>query len=509
MAENETALEKVIRLAGPGFVTRRVVVPRHFRKNPITGKTEDVETYSYQRATRQAAGGGLQAKRALGGSYNKGPSYQNLKDAVRAKPKITSVGNRPPRGYLIKARDRRGNLLTEAQSKVQIEKALKRRSADAHRLYVAEQKRQRKTEAKAAKIKSVGSISSVGRSLAQPRAKRFPVPKPKPPQFDMIPFGPKAEPTKLMTPQSHEAHLARVNALIKNAQQHGLDTSESFTRPVIGNDGKPVQDKNGHVVREYTPERRKLHQQIIDDAIAAAVKRGVPKNRQAVMSGGLGGSGKSTVLGQPQSGVNQSDYITLNPDDMKEELIKRGMAPDVPGLQPGEKAPLIHEESSYLAKLLADAAQEQGFNVLWDIVMSGEGQVAGRLDQLDENGYTTRAVFVSIPVELSVQRALARHNQGASDYLLKGHKGMGGRYVAPEHIRASATDNPAFKSKNEQVFDKLKDQFADWKIFDTSGSGGPKLVSQKGGKAGKAANKVATAVGIETALDKVVRLTRI
>ena len=37
------------------------------------------------------------------------------------------------------------------------------------------------------------------------------------------------------------------------------------------------------------------------------------------MAGGLGGAGKSTVL-EKYAGIDRSKYLTINPDDIKEEM---------------------------------------------------------------------------------------------------------------------------------------------------------------------------------------------
>ena len=72
----------------------------------------------------------------------------------------------------------------------------------------------------------------------------------------------------------------------------------------------------------------------------------------AVVAGGLGGAGKTTVLGDHE-GIDPTKYLTINPDDLKEELAQRGMIPKVDGLSPMEASDLVHEESSYLARQLA------------------------------------------------------------------------------------------------------------------------------------------------------------
>lgn len=259
----------------------------------------------------------------------------------------------------------------------------------------------------------------------------------------------------VMTPQAHARHLDNVKARVDEALQKGMATDVAHK----------VDGPNGEKV--WSPERSAMHKAIVQDLLAEARERGVGRNRRAVMSGGLGGSGKTTTLNSG-SGINPNEFIELNPDAMKEELVKRGMAPDVPGVQPMEGAGLIHEESSDLAMMLAQAAQVEGLDVMWDITMASRGSVQKRLDMLKNDGYSTDAIFVDIPVETSVQRALDRHRRGASDYLAR-NEGLGGRFVDPRHIRANKPDDPRFNSNNRAVFEALKPEFSNWQLYDNSG----------------------------------------
>ena len=98
------------------------------------------------------------------------------------------------------------------------------------------------------------------------------------------------------------------------------------------------------------------------------------------------GAGKTTVLTQ-HANIDLSQFLMINPDDIKEEMARRGMIPEIDGLSPMEASELAHEESSHLAKRLAHRAQADGKNLIWDITMSSEGTTAGRIDDLRKAGY--------------------------------------------------------------------------------------------------------------------------
>jgi hypothetical protein len=167
-------------------------------------------------------------------------------------------------------------------------------------------------------------------------------------------------------------------------------------------------------------------------------------------------------------------------DDIKEVMAQKGMVPEVEGLSPMEAATLIHEESGLIANLLAKRLYREKKNIVWDITMSRRGSVEKRLSEMRREGYTEfRAVFVDIPVETSVERAMARHRRGWDSY--SRGEGFGGRYVPPEIIRANASASAS--SANREVFDQLRSQFDQWEVWDNSQFGkDPKRLasSQKG-----------------------------
>jgi predicted ABC-type ATPase len=192
----------------------------------------------------------------------------------------------------------------------------------------------------------------------------------------------------------------------------------------------------------------------------------VPCERQAIVAGGLPGAGKSTIL-ERYAGIDRSQYLTINPDDIKEEMARRGMVPPVNGLSPMEACDLVHEESSYVARQLALRAQAVGKNIIWDITMSSRASAERRIDELRSAGYVRiEGIFVDIPVEASVDRADSRHREGQDDY--RAGDGMGGRFIPAEMVRAQA--DPEWGSHNRRTFEEIKLHFDRWCRFDNSGS---------------------------------------
>lgn len=229
----------------------------------------------------------------------------------------------------------------------------------------------------------------------------------------------------------------------------------------------------------WTSERDRLHREIADDLYAKAAD--VPNDGKAVMAGGLGGAGKSTVL-RDYAGIDSSQYLTVNPDDVKEELVRRGLVPEVPGaedLSPLERSALVHEESSRIAQMVAQRAYADSKNIIWDITMSSQPSIDSRVSAMREAGYgDISGVFVDIPTETSVDRAMSRYRRGIDDYLQG--KGNGGRYVPPRIIRAQQTAGG--RTVNRDSFDSSRGQFDGWSVYDNSVTGrAPQLVDRSGG----------------------------
>jgi predicted ABC-type ATPase len=239
-----------------------------------------------------------------------------------------------------------------------------------------------------------------------------------------------------------------VRTRVEKAQVDGLATNQQYTV-----DGK------GQI---WTVERATLHDAIINTLLAES--SGVPCDHLAVIAGGLGGAGKSTVLDK-HAGFDESQYLKINPDKIKEELAHRGAVPQIEGLTPMEASGLVHEEASYIAKQLAMRAQADGRNIIWDITMSKRESAEQRIDELRANGYhRIEGVFVDIPIDVSIERAESRHRQDHEKY--RAGEGLGGRLVPEEVTRAQADDT--WGSQNRRAFEEVKQRFDSWVVYDNS-----------------------------------------
>jgi predicted kinase len=256
-----------------------------------------------------------------------------------------------------------------------------------------------------------------------------------------------------------DAHVADVVGLLSEADAAGLATDSRYTTD-------PDRE-------QWTPERDRAQGEVVASRYERSSE--VPCDRMAIIAGGLGGAGKSTVLGK-HAGIDLSQYLTINPDEIKEEMAKRGLIPEVGGLSPMEASHLVHEESSAVAKQLARKAVSDGKNVIWDITMSKPDTTQQRIADLRAAGYSVIGIFVDIPVETSIRRADYRHRAGHEDY--RAGLGLGGRYVPPEVIRGQADDE--WGSKNRKTFEAVRHRFDEWSRYDNSVDGRPPVLAETG-----------------------------
>jgi predicted kinase len=268
-----------------------------------------------------------------------------------------------------------------------------------------------------------------------------------------------------LTDTEHAEHVSGIRELLDKARADGLATESRY-----------IVDPDSET---WSRERRVDHNAIIADIYDAACD--VPCERRAILAGGLPGAGKTTVL-EHHAGVDRSQYLTINPDEIKEEMAKRGMIPDVAGLTPMEASELVHEESSHIAKQLALRAMPDGKNVIWDITMSSRESTEKRINDLQRFGYSrVDAIFVDIPPETSIKRADARHRDDHESY--RGGQGLGGRFVAAEIVGSQA--DPDWGSCNRRTFEQIKPRLDAWAQYDNSVDGrAPRLVDSGGKEEG-------------------------
>jgi hypothetical protein len=292
----------------------------------------------------------------------------------------------------------------------------------------------------------------------------------------------------------------------QDAKGKGVDKMWGVKKTGLSKDGKPVYDfseraeyvdekltewrakgidtqslykgKNG----EYTASRRKKQEQLMEDLWQRQAE-GVPNEGKALMAGGLGGSGKGYTLknklGIGDRGAEDgSNYFTINPDVIKEEMAKRGMIPNLDKrMTPMELSPLAHEEASEMAMKLSKRAYAQKKNVVWDFTMATPGSALDkRLKPMREAGYTdVKGVFVDVTVDKSIRQAKSRWENGLVRF--GEGKGDGGRFLPSGATKENRPEGTKFRSKNRETFEKVKSSLDGYQVFDNEV--GSSLVDRK------------------------------
>lgn len=245
-----------------------------------------------------------------------------------------------------------------------------------------------------------------------------------------------------------------VEDLVNKAYENGLSTDKLH--------GKVKGNKV-----TWSRKRTKLHKRLLEEMYEKY--KNVPSEGKVIMSAGLPGAGKTTVL-RNNMNIDMNNYATISSDDFKELLAEKGHAPKVDGLTSMELSPLLHTESSYLADKLLTMLSKESKNVIYDFTCKNEDTSLARINTLVENDYKEKdiqLVFVNIPLSIAHERAENRYYVG-----LNGNLETGGRHLPPRIINESkAPEGSLADSNNALVVAKLSRDLniATPRIFDNSG----------------------------------------
>lgn len=260
-----------------------------------------------------------------------------------------------------------------------------------------------------------------------------------------------------LTESQYATHLNYAYLKTESLENRGINTENLHSTVTNGS-------------RAWTPEREALHNEIINQFITDWDN--VPLNREAVLSGGLAGGGKTTTLTN-HTHYDLRDYAFLSPDDVKEAMSANGMFPDIHGLTPMEVSALGYEESCHITNLLFQDCLDNGRNLIFDTTMGNELALKAKLNPMREHGYKVDAVFVDIQISTSLRRSQERHRHGLTDYITTG-KGYGGRLLPRHAVKRQVPSNPNFSSsKNREIFNQYRDEgwFAEAHVFDNNVDG--------------------------------------
>jgi hypothetical protein len=196
----------------------------------------------------------------------------------------------------------------------------------------------------------------------------------------------------------------------------------------------------------WDPERTKLHNRIVNSYFVGKMP---VKDPTAYIFGGGPASGKTTLL---ESGIiDIPDNTVLCAGD--------GIKAMLPEYEGGKNAVLVHEESSYLSRVIAEKAATENYNLIMD--GTGDNSLANltaKVNMLNGNNHPVEAIYATCDVKVAIQRSLQRAIET-------------GRYM-PESILRECHANVS------RIFPLAvaKGLFGFTKLFDT-GFSPPKLIA--------------------------------
>jgi len=145
-----------------------------------------------------------------------------------------------------------------------------------------------------------------------------------------------------------------------------------------------------------------VHKPILEEAFkhAEPTPEGAP--RYAVLTMGAPASGKSSVV---RDLVPKEGWVRVDPDGVKDMLPEYKHALEVSA---EDAAPVVHEESSWLAKKIRDQAIAGGYPIMVDGTGVNTESFGKLIDKLHDNGYHVRVVMADLDKDEGLRRLFSR-----------------------------------------------------------------------------------------------------
>src|SRR5580692_2782904 len=161
----------------------------------------------------------------------------------------------------------------------------------------------------------------------------------------------------------------------------------------------------------------------------------VPRERSAVIAGGLPGADKIRAL--EESGVDRSRYLTVSIDAVLVRMAAAGPIQEADGLSPLERSGPVHAEAQYLAKRVLLLALMDGRNLILDNSLASWRAAESWTYALRFADYAVNAVFADIGIDEAVRRSDEAFRRGEEEF--RRGRGYGGRRIPAEAILALAS----------------------------------------------------------------------
>ena len=230
-------------------------------------------------------------------------------------------------------------------------------------------------------------------------------------------------------PPVDEKGLAKIDAeslaILDECIKHDPETKRMHT--------VEITDENGEITFEYTPERKKLHKEIILDLTkeTQCIKQEQPI---ALLTGGSPASGKSSFLNKYAPYLGSDKIWHVDADAVRDYL---------PEYKGWNSSSTHNEVRDITAELLNSFDKPCKHDVLYDGTMTNSRKYLDLIRRFKKLGYRVFIAFMIIPKDVTIERALNRYRNN------KGGKTPVGRYVPVAVIE------DFFKTGTE-VFEEIK-----------------------------------------------------
>jgi len=236
-------------------------------------------------------------------------------------------------------------------------------------------------------------------------------------------------------------------------------------------------DENGNPVKVLNKDREMLHRELAGRILDCIEARDFLHPHQTFLGGGSG-AGKGTATKQlpgypkvreldeykPGCEGDSPTAALLDSDALKTAFPEWGK----PDLE--HAAAFAHEESSFLMKKALAVAQERRLDIVLD--GTGDGKVhamKAKIQQADKEGYSTSAIYVTVPTKEGIVRAIVR---GLVSKKLQS-EGVKGRLVLPTMVSD-------IHGQVSGIFPHVKNDFGRVDLYDANvpyGKTAPAIIS--------------------------------
>jgi len=209
----------------------------------------------------------------------------------------------------------------------------------------------------------------------------------------------------------------------------------------------------------YSRNRKSVHDRIINaffDGVTPPAK-GTKKTAIVLMGGPA--SGKTSIV-KRMTGDKFSDFVNVNPDDVKEMLpeYRQALEFEYEGKKSSARdaAFMVHEESSDIAGEVYNRAIDEGMNIVLDGTGKSADKHIAKVEQLRKQGYHVQLLMPDVDMEEAVRRSSERAEktgrfvptgpppEGTPDIIRKAYKVIPGNF---ERIAREADEFALFDSR--------------------------------------------------------------